>query len=67
MDERNGGGVNTSLLDFVASFFLSEDVFYVVVINGFLSAQFSRFEEKREKKAKKKNDFDDDTKIIPRF
>tara|TARA_B100000401_G_scaffold387126_1_gene291631 strand:+ start:459 stop:599 length:141 start_codon:yes stop_codon:yes gene_type:complete len=34
--------------------------FYVVIVNGFLSAQFSRFGEKREKKAKK-------TKIIPRF
>ena len=37
-------------------FFVRSDVLYQVVkINGFLSAQFSRFgEEKREKKAKKR-------------
>ena len=53
MDERNGGGVHTSLLDCVTSFFfVRSDVLYVVKIKGFLSAQFSLFlGEKREKKA----------------
>ena len=58
MDERNGGGVHTSLLDCVASFFfVRSDVLYQVVkINGFLSAQFSQkfWGGKKGEKSKKR-------------
>ena len=66
MDERNGGGVHTSLLDCVASFFLSE-VTFCKNTWIFECSVFTFWGRKKGEKSKKKNDFEkDDTKIIPR-
>ena len=68
MDERNGGGVHTSLLDCVASFFLSEVTFCKNTWIFECSVFTKVLGWKKGRKKQKKNDFDeDDTKIIPRF